>query len=172
MVQNIADQFSRHERWRAAAEKHTVHWPDRAQPMRISQFGAIGGQPVLRVGGVFMRRVNVKIAIGTNGRTKRPMQINAERRHIISFNALRSFPHFGLSAKHAATNWAKASARCDMACLASGFISPKVKSPPSGRKSGHSRNRFYRASATPDCPQPCPQNFRHGRQAKPKTGHR
>ena len=122
--------------------------------------------------GVFMRCMDIEITIGANRRTKRPMQINAKRRQAIGLSAHGGLAHATRSAKQAATNWAKASARCDMACLASGFISPKVKSPPSGKKSGHSRNRFYRASATPVCPQPCPQNFQHGRQAKPKTRRR
>ena len=134
MVQNIADQFSRHKRWRAAAKKYGFHRPVRAQPMRMGQLATIGGQPIFLCRRVFMRRVNIEIAIGTNRRTKRPMQINAQGRHIgLAFG----WPvHASLSSKQAATNWAKASARCDMACLASGSISPKVKSPPSGRKIG------------------------------------
>ena len=60
MVQNIADQFSRHKRWRAAAKNTVSTGPCRRSPCAWVRFPLIGGQPIFLCRRVFMRRVTLK----------------------------------------------------------------------------------------------------------------
>ena len=118
----------RHQRWRAAAEEEARHGARSrlaAEPAELADQGIGKGGRVDRD----MADMGIEVAIGAFGTAERPMDIEAER--------------FGGSLGHGASavpircrSPAKARARCDIACLASAAISPKVSASPSGLNIG------------------------------------
>ena len=81
--QNRGDQIGRHERRRAAAEKHRLDRPLRAHRNRMVQFARISGPPNIAVGGMrIAQHMHIEITIGANGGTKRPMHIKPQGRQL------------------------------------------------------------------------------------------
>ena len=82
-----------------------------------------GGHKIVNLARAAPRAIDVEIAIGTDARAERPMDIDPKRRR-------RRRHH------RAAFSFSKATARWLMASLSAGFISPKVREPPVGVKMG------------------------------------
>src|SRR5262249_1980540 len=105
-----------HQRGRPATEEDAAHL--RAiRTLQLgdgAQFTRDAARPAHFV--VAVAHMRIEIAIGALLGAERPMHIDAERAHPSVPGAIAW-----------ATNFAKARARCDMACFSLGSISPKVK---------------------------------------------
>ena len=124
--------FGGHQRRRAAAEKDRSQRPSAGQRRLMRQIGEQSVAPLLLVHA--FADMAVEIAIRALRYAEGPVHIKRKRRRgsVCRRRRYRMVKVQGVSQNTAATSCANASARWLIACLASGSISPKVMSWPSG----------------------------------------
>ena len=143
-VENARHRSGLHQRGRAATEEDRVDRAFAAQRAHMGEFALIGLHEDLLVNRL-VADMAVEIAIGALGRAERPVDIHAERVAGSHCICRAHAPRSVLAPSFCVANSAKARARWErprsprpasQPCFSPASISPKVRSKPSGRKTG------------------------------------
>ena len=122
-----------HQRRRAAAKKYGLCCALTDTLAHTDEFPPIGRE-IGRFIPPAMPDMAVEVAIRTFLGAERPVDVNCKRRCLATIqNFLGGGGH---DTKQLETNFSNARALCEIACLASGSISPNVSVPPSGMNMG------------------------------------